>query len=369
MTGQGRPVHPLAGADLLTLARALLGNGGIARRHLPEVALVVLAVLARSPFSAGERVFAGRKISRAGPMPPPVFIVGHWRSGTTHLYNVMSRDPGLGFVPPLAAGLPWDLFGLATWFRPLLERALPKHRWIDAMTVTPDSPQEDELALACMTTLSFYHGIYFPQHLRRHFGRGVFFDGCSPHEVERWRQRHVHLLQKLHARSGGRRLLIKNPVYSARIPLLREVWPGARFIHIHRNPYLVFPSMRNFWARLLETFGLQEPGEGADDRFVLENYARMMAILERDRQALPEDAWVELRLDEFEREPLGALARIYRKLQLPEFERARPHFEAELARAAGYQVRRWPLPERDRALVDAHLGAILARFGYDPPAA
>ena len=60
-----------------------------------------------------------------------------------------------------------------------LERALPKHRYIDAIPVTPASPQEDEIALASMTPISFYHGIYFPSKIHEHLRKGLFLEGCT----------------------------------------------------------------------------------------------------------------------------------------------------------------------------------------------
>ena len=77
-------------------------------------------------------------LRRSAPMPPPLFIVGHWRSGTTHLYNVLSRSPAFGYVPPIATGLPWDMLGLARLLRPLLERALPPERFVDSLPVRPE---------------------------------------------------------------------------------------------------------------------------------------------------------------------------------------------------------------------------------------
>jgi hypothetical protein len=90
-----------------------------------------------------------------------------------------------------------------------------------------------------MQPLSFYHGIYFPRRLEERFRQGVFFDGCGVAAIARWRRRHVLFLEKLALLQPGRRLLIKNPVYSARISMLREIWPEAKFIHIYRNPYRV----------------------------------------------------------------------------------------------------------------------------------
>lgn len=39
-----------------------------------------------------------------------------------------------------------------------------------------------------------------------------------------------------------KRLLIKSPIHTARIPLLRRLFPQATFIYIHRDPYAVYKS-------------------------------------------------------------------------------------------------------------------------------
>jgi len=241
-----RLAHPLCGANLATLLSALADSGGVARERLPQAAIALGACVGRLPFTALERHYVAGRLSRAPPIEPPIFIVGHWRSGTTHLCNLMSQA-GFAYLSPLAAGLPWDLFGLARLFRPLLERALPGDRFIDNVPVTPTSPQEDEIALANMTTLSYYHGLYFPQRFAAAFERGLFFDGCTPQEIAAWQRCQRSFLAKLALAQQGRRLLIKNPAYTARLAILDEMYPGAKFIHIHRNPFEIFESMRNFY--------------------------------------------------------------------------------------------------------------------------
>ena len=51
--------------------------------------------------------------------PPPIFLLGHWRSGTTHLYNLLGQGD-FAYVDPIAAGLPWEFLTLGRWLRPLL---------------------------------------------------------------------------------------------------------------------------------------------------------------------------------------------------------------------------------------------------------
>ena len=68
----------------------------------------------------------------------------------------------MGVITPLASGLPGELLTLATWLRPLLERALPRDRGLDAVAVSPGSPQEDEIPMASLQPLSAYHAFYLP---------------------------------------------------------------------------------------------------------------------------------------------------------------------------------------------------------------
>jgi hypothetical protein len=320
-------------------------------------------VALRAPFSLAEAAWFGRRRRRMPPMPPPVFIVGHWRSGTTHLYNVMSRDRRFGFVPPLAVGLPWDMFGIGGALGPVLDRALPDSRHIDNVPVTPDSPQEDEIALANMSPLSFYHGLYFPRRFAEAFERGIFLEGCTAEEVAGWQRRFLYFLEKLTLRQGGRRLLIKNPVYSARVALLRGIWPDARFIHIHRDPRAVFVSTVGFYRTLFARLALQDYGHIDIERLVLDSYPRIMQALVDQTADLPPGQLAEVAFEDFERDPLPELERVYRTLDLPGYAEALPDFERYLSGVRGYAKNPHRLADDARRRVEGAWGPFIARWG------
>lgn len=354
--------HPLCGADPATLIR-VMGDAGLPDRW-GAAAGIAASVAGRAPVSGLEYLLTARGARRAArQMPPPIFILGHWRSGTTHLYNLMA-GAGFGYVPPVAVGLPWDIAGIARVFRPLLERALPEHRWIDRMAVTPSSPQEDEIALASMCELSFYHGIYFPRHFDALIDRGVFLDGAKADQITRWERRLMLFYGKLY-RAQGARLLIKNPVYTARVSQLRRLFPGAKFIHIHRSPHEVFASMRNFYARLLNVLALQDvPGDLDIDATILRVFGRMMAQLEGDVADLLTPDYVELSYRDLSGDPIEALKRIYTALDLPGFAEAEPHFRAHLSVVKNYRKNRFRPDAAADAKVTAALGRWLNKWGY-----
>lgn len=355
--------HPLCGANLGTLVRAF-AKGGAPDRWLSAVGILG-AALARSPASFLEARLMSRRL-RDLDLQPPIFILGHWRSGTTHLYNIMSHG-AFGYVPPVAVGLPWDMFGIGRAFRPMLERALPEHRWIDRIPVTPTSPQEDEIGLASMTDLSFYHGIYFPRQFDRLIDRGLFFDGCTPAEIRHWEARFQLFLRKL-ALQEGQPLLIKNPVYTGRVALLRRLFPDAKFVHIHRNPFDVFLSMRNFYARLLEVMALQRiPTELDIDATILRVYDRMMHQFELDTKDLEAPQFVEIPYADLDSDPLGTVSRIYSALEIDGFDTAKPAFEAYLGTIEAFQKNQFAGDAAAVEKVATHWSRWIEKWHYTRP--
>lgn len=357
--------HPLSGANLGTLA-AVTREAGLPSKPLAGAA-IGLAAVGRWPFSTLERLLIENRLPKRDEMEPPVFILGHWRSGTTHLYNIMAQSGAWGYVPPVATGLPWDLFGIAKVFNPLLEKALPEHRYIDNIPVTPESPQEDEIAMANMSDLSFYHGIYFPQAFGRLVSRGLFFDGCTDQEIQYWSERFIYLMRKLSKHQEYKPMLIKNPVYTSRLALLREMFPDAKFVHIHRNPYDVFVSMRNFYKKLLAEFALQSYAHVDIDETILSVYERMMRTLEKDAAETPADRYVELRYADLDDDALSAVEAVYRGLNLPGFELAKPKFEAYLAFVKSFKKNKFAYSDAAAAKVENRLGYFLEKWGYSRP--
>jgi len=172
----------------------------------------------------------------------------------------------------------------------------------------------------------------------------VFFEGCEPTEINRWRNRFVHFHQKIHILNQGRQLLIKNPVYTARIAMLRQIFPTAKFIHIYRDPIKVFTSMRHFYFKLLDAMALQDYEVKTVNDLVLETYPRMMNQLLEDAANLPQEDFVEVAYKDLDQQPLNTIRQIYETLGIKDFERDRASFEAYLDSIRGYKKNHHTLP-------------------------
>lgn len=359
--------HPLYGANLRTLLRVRRLGGAPAAGQRLRFYGAFAAALGRLPFSLVERVRVAAKRHEAARQPAPVFILGHWRSGTTHLYNVLAKADHFAFVTPFATALPWDFLLLGRMLAPLLAGKLPEHRYIDRIPVREDSPQEDEIGLANMSPTSFYHALYFPQNFDRFYQRGLFHDGVDDLERADWERTMRYFCTKLMIAQPGRRLLIKNPVYTARPAQLRAMWPEAKFIHIHRDPLDVFLSMRNFWRALFAQFALQDYSGIDIDEVILASYERMMTQLKAQTADLPADRFIELGYDDLQQRPVETIAEIYEQLGLEGFDAARPAFETYLRSVRGYRKNDFGRPEEAARKVAGRWRTLILDQGYDVP--
>ena len=236
--------------------------------------------------------------------------------------------------------------------------------------MTAHSPQEDEIALASMQPISFYHGLYFPSHLQDNLASGLFLEGCSESEVNRWEQAITLFLEKLQIQNPHGQVLIKNPVYTGRVQHLRSLFPMAKFIHIYRNPYVVFQSTRNFYVKLFRELALQSAAHlsmDTIDALIFQCYTRMMNALQQDVADLPPDQFVELRFEHFEQDPIPHVATLYQQLGLTDFDRAKARFEAYVSDRRTYRKNRYTFPQQDIQNVYAHWHTFIDQWQYDIP--
>jgi len=234
---------------------------------------------------------------------------------------------------------------------------------MDNMKAGWDRPQEDEFGLCMMGQPSPYLMIAFPN--RPPMDQDAFtFAGWPRRKIEAWKRAFLGYLKALTFKDP-RRLVLKSPTHTCRIPTLRELFPDARFIHIVRNPSAVFPSTVNLWRILGETHGLQTPTEQGLEDYVYRTFSMLYGKLEQDRSLVPSGHFHELKYEELIADPVGEMRRLYEQLGLDEFEKVRPRIEAYLAANQGYQTNRYPsLPAETRAEITRRWGDVIRRYGY-----
>jgi hypothetical protein len=312
------------------------------------------------------RVRRRAAMTTAAPIAAPLFILGHWRSGTTHLHHLLALDPRLAFPTTYQCCFPHSFLTTEAAHSWLVHLFMPRRRPMDNVEWSLASPQEDEFALLIGTGLSPYLAWIFPRRADQ-FDRFLTMRDVSAAELARWRQMLVSFLGKVSWKNGGRPLVLKSPTHTARVRLLVDLFPDARFVHIHRDPLAVFASTRSMLRANIPWHRLQAAPHGNDahDERILRQYVQMHDAYFADRRLIPPGRLVELPLAELEAEPLAALARVYQALDLPPFADVEPTVAAYVGAVAGYQknVHR-PLPEPLRERIVAAWRRCFDEWGY-----
>ena len=362
------PVHLAAAAPLGVWLRLVRENGGVARPYRRRLARVMLTSAALSPLRLAERVLFGRRVARTEVHPSPIFVHGFARTGTTHVHNLLAHDPGLGFPTTLQASTAPMFLSVRDWLEPLIAKRLPTTRPMDSVAVSPSLPQEEEVALACMTHLSPVHGVSFPNRMREITDRFGSMR-LTARELAQWKRAYLHVLRTATLAAEGRRLVLKSPANLGRTALLRSLFPDAKFVFLMRNPYVVYLSNLRLYRALLPAYAMTDYAWDEVAAAVRRNFAGMMGRYLRDRAAIPLSNLVEVRFEDVEADPLGELERIYHRLRLPGWERARKPIAAYAASVAGYKKNRYRIDERVVRVVDRDWGFAVKAWGYPPPSA
>ena len=282
-----------------------------------------------------------------------MFILGHWRSGTTLLHDLVAQDTErFAFANTYQVVNPHTFLCTEATNTRRFARMVPSTRPMDNMRQSFGTPQEDEFAPLLMTLRSLYLGITFPRH-EAHYSQYMTFEGVPQEEIEEWKGALLWFCRKLTLKYG-RPLVLKSPPHTARIRLLLELFPQARFVHIHRDPYRVFQSQRHYFNTAIWYTYLQRPDRSLVDAGILQRYSTMYDAFFKDRDLIPESRFHEVRFDDLERDPVGMVQRMYEQLDLGRFEAFRPKLQAYADSLANYQKNEFvPLPESDRKQVAA----------------
>lgn len=341
------------GMDVPTLFVLLARNHFAVSPSVGRIHIVVSAVIfsvMNSALNGLQNLVYGRKIARV-KLAPPVFIIGHWRSGTTFLHELLTRDPALAAPSTYECFNPRH-FHLSAWLFSKLDYLIPRMRPMDDMKLGWHTPQEDEFALLNMGLPSPYQELAFPNH-RKRAAPFLSLEQFSPRERTRWHDALVRFLKsvtlhRMKRRSGSApRLVLKSPPHTARLAALSEMFPDAKFIHIVRNPAEVFPSSVRTWASLFDMQGCQTPraealpnGAPSIEDYVLSTFNELYRDFPQARSAISPDRFCELRYEDLVADPFAQLKRIYDHLQLGGFEAARPQFATHLAAVQDYRPSR-----------------------------
>ncbi|MCA9275574.1 MAG: sulfotransferase [Phycisphaerales bacterium] len=374
----GWPVsHLLALAPLDVWLRMLARADGVHPRYWPRLAFVLFTSFVGTVISVHERVLW--RVWGLIPMnrdrlerfrPEVIVILGYYRSGTTHLQNLMACDERL-ITPRWYQCLAGQGYILAwTLIRFLLVPFLGRTRPQDSVGFGTEWPGEDDFALATWGGCSSLAGRHvFPKN--RELWQGWHaLEGLSEKQLRSWRTLTRRFVYKITRRKRGRIVVLKSPSHTARVAELDRLFDGrVRFVHLVREPGAVIDSnVRMFHA--LRNHAMQElPVVQSIRDGVVAEYEATERKCADELDAIDADRWVRVRFKDLRSDPMGVLSEIYTGLGMAFEPGARDVVQRYLGSLGSYSSEREPI---ELGKVSEHeqqvCAAMTERYGLGSPA-
>lgn len=311
----------------------------------------------------------------------PLFILGNFRSGSTFLHRLLTRD-----TTTFTGLRTWDIFLMPSITQRRLYHALARvdawlggpaikmlrrfdARYFGAVKIHKIGlfePEEDEMILMYAWS-SFFIGFLFP--FLDELPPYQFFDSAIP-KAERLRTMGFYracLQRHLYATGAGRHFVAKNPVFSAKIETLLEVFPDARIVYLVRNPLDMLPSTISWLSYAWHVSSdPQERYPYRDEVLALTKYWYDHPIEVLDRN--PSPLHVVLNFDDLIRCPDVMIRDLYSRLGYPrgpDLEQILRDAVAETRTHQSTHVYNYEEMGFSREQIVREFAGMFARFGFD----
>ena len=347
--------------------RLIADSGGVNRKYWGKLAKVLAISAMFAPLRVVERlVYSRSRMARIRIDEAPLYIQGFARSGTTHLLNLLAQDPQFATVSTFQAmAAPVFLTGRG-WLERLIASRIPTTRPMDNMAVSLSLPQEEDVALANSSHHSPAHLLSFPSR-SQDFLEKYSTMRLTNDEMRQWEFAYLDVLRRASFASGSKRLLLKSPANLGRTAVLLRLFPDAKFVHIVRNPYVVYQSMTHMYKTMLSICQMDDANPDDVAAITRDSYVWMMTQYMSDRELIPHGHLAEIRYEDLERDPLTQLARVYSELDLQDWEKAKESIETYLESVAEYRKNTYEIDSSTIDLVNRDWGFAIDEWGYEPP--
>ncbi len=305
--------------------------------------------------------------------PGVVVVLGYFRTGTTHLHNLLSCDRRFQTPKWYQALAPQGFAASWTFLRLFLVPFLANNRPQDDVPFGPEWPAEEDFALCNWAAASSLvgRGILPAARSYEHYRHFHSLDGLSPRGRRLWRRTQWAFLWKLSLFMRRRRMLLKTPSHTARIAELMDLFtaPRVKFVHISRSPVAVVRSNVALHQRMQQMYALQpSPTEDQTQRRIVEEYLDTERRYLEQIAVAPAGHATRIRYEDLVADPVGELRRIYRELDLGWSEPLEAEVRRYLARVGEYTAATPASKgiERPTGALEP-LAPLIELFGHDRP--
>lgn len=353
---------------IYTFSKIAYENGGFNAKGLLKIPGWLLKTIVFEPIRWIELAMQNKRISQHTIKKDPVFILGFYRSGTSYLHEFFTQDDRLGYHSIYQMIFPEIMLSSEKILSPVLEficRVFNFQDPVHRIRLSFRYPgEEDGTMTTSLNPRGAQWGFFFPKKMDDYFQKYVLFENISSSEMEEWKRDFVFLLKKISLASHNKQLVLKSPPNTARIKLLLSLFPNAKFILIHRNPYEVYASNKRFWKVTRNIYALGGNRSVDTNSTILDTYAKTMNRYLQEKDLVPQGQLMELAYEDFVKNPVESMRAAYETLHLNEFGYCENKMKSFAECQKNFKVLNHQLPPEERKIVSEKLEPIIRHWNY-----
>ncbi len=362
---------PIINISLLEFTRRLLIGRRISLKGIFLLPVYYLQIIPTLPLAFLQYLIFSRRIQKTAITKDPVFILGHYRSGTSLLHKLLASDSRFGYLTYYDALFPNTnlLFGkklpkrlqyVVNYFR------IQNPFFHDSALQLFEADEEDDYLMNKASAYSAYWGMIFPRqwrdwlNIKLHLSEQNYLAG--------WKKEYYTTLKYISFKNTGKQLVLKSPPNLARVGLLLEMFPQAKFIFIYRNPYNIYFSTLNMWKRaILKYYSVQRVTDKELEALIINHYIHLIEQYEVDKHLIPQENLIEISYEELLADPFNTIKKIYTQLSLPDFDQATKSLTTKIETEKAYRVFKHQHSAEKLKFVKEHWGKYIRQWKYEDP--
>jgi hypothetical protein len=246
----------------------------------------------------------------------PIIVIGLPRSGTTFLFNLLSKDLDnrsplfWEMMKPLPLVTPGSFSEKSRIFRSdsilfLKERFIPQLDNIHA--IRSESPEECLLIkVFALQSIFYFYMANTPSYLEYliNADTGISYD---------WHYKFLKVLEKTRK---PKRWLLKDPSHLGNLKEILDRYPDACFIHITRDPSETLPSICSLTSQVRRGFSNHLDSDDLGRR-TLDFWAKSNDKNESQISMIPAKNYLQVEYDDLLEDPINLMRDMYSKFSLP----------------------------------------------------
>lgn len=355
--------------SIVEFTRRLFSGGGVSFKGLLLLPVYYLQMIPALPFTFLQFVLYKRRITKTVILKDPVFILGHYRSGTTLLQKLLVSNQYFGFMTNYDALFANTNMILGERMKHVIQNLIVilkiKNPFFhDSIVRLSDPAEEDDYLMNKASVYTAYWGLVFPKRWRDWLNGAKQL--ADPGFREGWEREYLHTIRYATFRNNGKQLVLKSPPNTERVSILLRLFPGAKFIYIYRNPYRLYYSVKNMWKKaILSYYSVQELSDTELDDLIFEHFIYLTKQYESQKALIPEGNLIEISYEQLMKDPYQTVQEIYTGLNLSGFEKAAEDLKSQIERERAYSNFHYELSDPVIQKIEERWGEYIRKWNYN----